>query len=179
MLASVIGGPGFSRATIPVALQSHLVGRLVLAEADVNRVEPKLVAEITYLTWTADNLLGTASRRCGPARGFCRPFINALGRIVERRNSGVPQREGLKMSDWRIRHKDAGGRDAQATLLCREAAIVQALFLERRQRCRVQIIEGPDGELIDGETFEREHLKAALVITPRPFETVFQAQLRP
>jgi hypothetical protein len=46
-----------------------------------------------------------------------------------------------------------------ATLLCREAAIVQALFLERRQRCRVQIIEGPDGELIDRETFEREHLK--------------------
>ena len=49
------------------------------------------------------------------------------------------------MSDWRIRHKDADGHDAQATLLCREAAIVQALFLERRQHCRVQIIEGPDG----------------------------------
>jgi hypothetical protein len=63
------------------------------------------------------------------------------------------------MSDWRIRHKDAGGRDAQAILVCREAAIVQALFLERRQHCRVQIIEGPDGELIDRETFEREHLK--------------------
>ena len=64
------------------------------------------------------------------------------------------------MSDWRIRHKDADGHDAQATLLCREAAIVQALFLERRQHCRVQIIEGPDGELINRETFEREHLKS-------------------
>ena len=41
------------------------------------------------------------------------------------------------MSDWRIRHKDAEGHDAQATLLCREAAIVRALFLERRQHCRV------------------------------------------
>lgn len=87
------------------------------------------------------------------------PFIYALGTIVERRNSGVPQQEGSKMSDWRIRHKDADGHNAQATLLCREAAIVQALFLERRQHCRVEIIEGPDGKLIDRETFEREHLK--------------------
>jgi hypothetical protein len=63
------------------------------------------------------------------------------------------------MSDWRIRHKDAGGRDAQSIQLSREAAIVQALFLERRQHCRIQIIEGPNGELIDRETFEREHLK--------------------
>ena len=43
--------------------------------------------------------------------------------------------------------RNAEGHDAQATLLCSETAIVQALFLERRQRCRVQIIEGPDGEL--------------------------------
>jgi hypothetical protein len=73
------------------------------------------------------------------------------------------------MSDWRIRRKDADGHDAQATLLCREAAIVQALFLERRQHCRVQIIEGPNGELIDRETFEREHLKkmVALVTSAR------------
>jgi hypothetical protein len=92
-------------------------------------------------------------------RGFCRPFINALGRIVERRNSGIPQQEGLKMFDWRIRHKDAEGHDAQSIRLGKEAAIVQALFLERRQHCRVQIIEGPDGELIDRETFERDHLK--------------------
>ena len=63
------------------------------------------------------------------------------------------------MSDWRIRHKDADGRDAQSIRLSREAAIVEALFLERRQHCRIQIIEGPDGESIDIETFEREHLK--------------------
>jgi hypothetical protein len=36
--------------------------------------------------------------------------------------------------------------------------IVQALFLERRQHCRVQIIEGPNGELMDREKFELEHL---------------------
>jgi hypothetical protein len=35
------------------------------------------------------------------------------------------------MSDWRIRHQDAEGRDAQATQRCREAAIIQALFLGR------------------------------------------------
>jgi hypothetical protein len=46
-----------------------------------------------------------ASRRCGPARGFSRPFINGLGRIVERRNSGIPQQEGLKMFDWRFATK--------------------------------------------------------------------------
>jgi hypothetical protein len=63
------------------------------------------------------------------------------------------------MSDWTIRHKDADGRDAQSMRLCREAAIVKARYLERRQHCRIQIIEGPDGELIDRETFEREHLK--------------------
>ena len=62
------------------------------------------------------------------------------------------------MSDWRIRHRDADGGDAQLIRLSREAAIVQALYLERRH-CRIQIIEGPDGELIDRETFEREHLK--------------------
>ena len=70
-----------------------------------------------------------------------------------------PNKRERKMSDWRICQKDADGHDAQATLLCRETAIVQALFLERRQHCRVQIIEGPHGELIDRETFEREHLK--------------------
>jgi hypothetical protein len=63
------------------------------------------------------------------------------------------------MSDWRIRYQDADGRDAQSIHLSREAAIVQALFLERRQHCRVQTIEGPDGELIDREAFEREHLR--------------------
>jgi hypothetical protein len=34
------------------------------------------------------------------------------------------------MSDWRIRHKDADGRDAESTRLCKEAALVQALYLE-------------------------------------------------
>jgi hypothetical protein len=63
------------------------------------------------------------------------------------------------MSDWRIRHQDADGRDAQSIRLSREAAIVEALFLERRQHCRIQIIQGPEGQLIDRETFEREHLK--------------------
>jgi hypothetical protein len=70
-----------------------------------------------------------------------------------------PKRGKEKCPIGRIRHKDADGHDAQATLLCREAAIVQALFLERRQHCRVQIVEGPNGELIDRETFAREHLK--------------------
>ena len=36
------------------------------------------------------------------------------------------------MSDWRICHEDADGRDAQSTRLCKEDAIVQALYLERR-----------------------------------------------
>jgi hypothetical protein len=86
-------------------------------------------------------------------------LLAALGGGFEQRNSGIPQQRDLRMSDWRIRHKDTNGHDALATLLSREAAIVQALFLERRQHCRVQIIEGPNGELIDRETFEREHLK--------------------
>ena len=89
-----------------------------------------------------------------------RRSVKWLAVLVKRLDNGISRKRGSeKMSDWRIRHKDADGHDAQATLLCREAAIVQALFLERRQHCRVQIIEGPDGELIDRETFEREHLK--------------------
>jgi len=32
------------------------------------------------------------------------------------------------MSDWRIRHEDADGRAAQSTRLCKEDAIVQALY---------------------------------------------------
>ena len=63
------------------------------------------------------------------------------------------------MSDWRIRHKDAEGRDAQSIRFCREDAVVQVLYLERRQHCRIEIIEGPNGELIDRESFERDHLK--------------------
>jgi hypothetical protein len=63
------------------------------------------------------------------------------------------------MSDWRIRHKDADGRDVQSIRLCKVAAIVQALYLERRRHCRIQIIEGPEGELIGRETLECKHLK--------------------
>ena len=84
---------------------------------------------------------------------------NALGSTVERRDNGIPRQRDLK----NVRLEDSPQRrrchDAQATLLSREAAIVQALFLERRRPCRVQIIERPEGELIDRETFEREHLK--------------------
>lgn len=66
--------------------------------------------------------------------------------------NGAPTEGFEKMSNWRIRRRDADGRDAEATQLCREAAMVQALFLERRQHCRVKIIEGPGGQLIDRET---------------------------
>jgi hypothetical protein len=63
------------------------------------------------------------------------------------------------MSDWRIFYRDDRGQDVQSSHSSREAALVQALHLERRQHCRIQKIEGPDGEVIDRETFEREHLK--------------------
>ena len=63
------------------------------------------------------------------------------------------------MPDWKVFYRDDRHRDAQSTHTSKEAAIVQALHLERRQHCRIQIIEGQNGELIDRETFEREHLK--------------------
>jgi hypothetical protein len=63
------------------------------------------------------------------------------------------------MSDWKVFYRDDHRRDVQSTHTSKEAAIVQALHLERRQHCRIQIIEGQNGELIDRETFEREHLK--------------------
>jgi hypothetical protein len=63
------------------------------------------------------------------------------------------------MSDWKVFYRDDHRRDAQSTHTSKEAAIVQALHLERRQHCRIQIIEGQNGELIDRGTFEREHLK--------------------
>jgi hypothetical protein len=109
--------------------------------------------------WSASEQYG---REAEPPSPRSREFfvrVSPLGNNYERRDSGIPQQEGLKMSDWRIRYEDADGRDAQSTRLCKEDAIVQALFRERRQQCRIQIIEGPDGELIDRETFEREHLK--------------------
>jgi hypothetical protein len=70
--------------------------------------------------------------------------------------------ESVATSVWRIRYKDAAGRDMQSRHVGKEAAIVQAPHLEQRRHCRIQIVEGPNGELIDRETFEREHLK-----TPR------------
>ena len=63
------------------------------------------------------------------------------------------------MSGWKVFYRDDHRRDAQSTHTSKEAAIVQALHLERRQHCRIQIIEGQNGELIDRETFEREYLK--------------------
>jgi hypothetical protein len=63
------------------------------------------------------------------------------------------------MSDWKVFYRDDHHRDAQSTHTSKEAAIVQALHLERRHHCRIQIIEGQNGELIDRETCEREHLK--------------------
>jgi hypothetical protein len=62
------------------------------------------------------------------------------------------------MSDWKVFYQDDHRRDAKPHT-SKEAAIVQALHLERRQHCRIQIIEGQNGELIDRETIEREHLK--------------------
>ena len=59
------------------------------------------------------------------------------------------------MSCWRTHYLDARGRQAEST----EAAISPAVDLVLRQRCRIQLIEGPNGEVIDRETFEREHLK--------------------
>ena len=63
------------------------------------------------------------------------------------------------MSGWKVFYRDNHRRDAQSTHTNKEAAIVQALHLERHQHSRIQIIEGQNGELIDRETFEREYLK--------------------
>jgi len=109
------------------------------------------------LSWLQTAFVSLAS--VPSARFFAGGSSMLLAGLLNGAIVAFPNKRQRKMSDWRIRHKDADGHDAQATLLCREAAIVQALFLERRQHCRVQIIEGPHGELIDRETFEREHLK--------------------
>jgi len=61
------------------------------------------------------------------------------------------------MSDWKVFYRDDNGRNAQSTHSSREAVIIQALHLARR--CPIQKIQGPNGEVIDRETFEREHLK--------------------
>jgi hypothetical protein len=61
--------------------------------------------------------------------------------------------------EGKVFYRDDHRRDARSTHTSKEAAIVQALHLERRQHSRIQIIEGQNGELIDRETFEREYLK--------------------
>ena len=61
------------------------------------------------------------------------------------------------MSDWKVFYRDDNGRDAQSTHSSREAVIIQALHLARR--CPIKKIQGPNGEVIDRETFERESLK--------------------
>jgi hypothetical protein len=63
------------------------------------------------------------------------------------------------MSDWKVFYRDNYHRDARSTHTSKEAAIAHALHLERCEHCRIQIIEGQNGELIDRETFEREHFK--------------------
>jgi hypothetical protein len=72
------------------------------------------------------------------------------------------------MSDWKVFYRDDHRRDAQSTHTSKEAAIVQALHLERRQHSRIQIIEGQNGELIDRETFEREYLKKTAPLSEAP-----------
>jgi hypothetical protein len=63
------------------------------------------------------------------------------------------------MSGWRIHYLDTRGRQAESTHPSKEAAVSQAVDLVLRQRCRIRIIEGQDGEVTDRATFEREHLK--------------------
>ena len=60
------------------------------------------------------------------------------------------------MSHWKVFYRDDNGRNAQSTP-SREAVIIQALHLARRYP--IQKIQGPNGEVIDRETFEREYLK--------------------
>jgi hypothetical protein len=70
------------------------------------------------------------------------------------------------MSDCKFFYRDENGRGAQSTHSSREATIVQTPHLARR--CRIEKIEGPNGERIDNERFEREHWKRPSGYT-RPF----------
>ena len=63
------------------------------------------------------------------------------------------------MSDWKIFYRDGHSRDAQSSHPSKEAATSQAVNLVLHQQCRIKKIEGPNGEVIDRETFELEHLK--------------------
>jgi hypothetical protein len=60
------------------------------------------------------------------------------------------------MSDWKISTETRG---TPRLRIPKEAATSQAVHLVLHQKCRIQKIEGPNGEVIDRETFEREHLK--------------------
>jgi hypothetical protein len=68
------------------------------------------------------------------------------------RHSRSDGRRKLDVSGWRIHYLDARGRQAESTHPSKEAAISQAVDLVLRQRCRIQRIEGPNGEVIDRET---------------------------
>jgi hypothetical protein len=63
------------------------------------------------------------------------------------------------MDDWKIFYRDTRSRDAESSHPSKEAATSQAVNLVLHQKCRIQKIEGPNGEVIDRETLEREHLK--------------------
>ena len=65
------------------------------------------------------------------------------------------------MSDWKVFSTETitGGMSTWEFMPAKRQAIIRALDLERRQHCRIQIIEGQDGELVDRRLLEREHLK--------------------
>jgi hypothetical protein len=64
------------------------------------------------------------------------------------------------MSDWKVFYRDiAHDRRGQSSHPGKEAAIQQAGHLELHQRCEVEKIEAPSGEVIDRDTFVEKHLK--------------------
>jgi hypothetical protein len=66
------------------------------------------------------------------------------------------------MFEWKLFYRDENGRDARSTHSSRGTTIVQALHLARR--CHIDKIEGPNGERIDNERFEREPDRAAQLL---------------
>jgi hypothetical protein len=99
-------------------------------------------------------LASVASKSAGRVSRGCQ-LTPDRGPILARHNMAMA--EELEMSDWKFFYQDENGRDAQSTHSSRETTIVQALQLARR--CHIEKIEGPNGERIDNERFEREHLK--------------------
>jgi hypothetical protein len=108
-------------------------------------------------------LASVASKSAGRVSRGCQ-LTPDRGPILARHNMAMA--EELEMSDWKFFYQDENGRDAQSTHSSRETTIVQALQLARR--CHIEKIEGPNGERIDNERFEREHLKRPSGHT-RPF----------